>query len=215
MRLSNIYGPTETTTFALSHRIQTVAEDDSTIPIGRPLRGTRAYILDRYLCPVPIGVWGQLFLAGDGLARCYQGKARQTAERFGPDPFLGEPGARLYQTGDRVRYRENGDIEFGGRLDQQVKIRGFRVELGEIEHHAREFTGQPLAAALASPGAGGAVTLSLFLEQCDVTAEQLADYLKTKLPAYMMPRKIHYVDRMPLNMNGKIDRKALEQRLGG
>jgi amino acid adenylation domain-containing protein/non-ribosomal peptide synthase protein (TIGR01720 family) len=132
-RLLHVYGPTESTTFASWHEVREVAEDATTIPIGRPIANTQLYVLDRYGNPVPIGVVGELFVGGDGLASGYFNRAEMTAEKFIANPFVDDPGARLYRTGDLVRYRRDGNIEFVGRLDRQVKVRGFRIELDEIE----------------------------------------------------------------------------------
>jgi amino acid adenylation domain-containing protein len=132
-RLLHVYGPTETTTFATWQLVRTVGDNAVTIPIGLPIGNTRAYLLDRHLEPVPLGVPGELYLGGPGLAQGYLGRPGLTAERFVPDCFGPEPGGRLYRTGDRVRRRSDGALEFVGRLDEQIKLRGFRIEPGEIE----------------------------------------------------------------------------------
>ena len=131
--LLNAYGPTESTTFATTHRIESVAPAATSVPIGRPIANTRAYVLDRARQPVPVGVVGELHLAGDGLAREYLHRPELTAEKFIRDPFSDDPAARLYKTGDSVRYLPDGRIDFVGRIDRQVKIRGFRIELQEVE----------------------------------------------------------------------------------
>lgn len=132
-RLINGYGPTESTTFACCHTVKETDQFAHSVPIGRPITNTTAYILDLQLQPVPVGVTGELFIGGDGLARGYLNRPELTTERFIPNPFSTEPGARMYRTGDWARYLPNGNIEFLGRIDHQVKIRGFRIELGEIE----------------------------------------------------------------------------------
>src|SRR5205085_1977301 len=132
-RLINGYGPTESTTFACCHTLEQGEPSSGSVPLGGPIANTKIFLLDSFLHPVPVGVPGQLYIGGDGLARGYLNRSDMTAERFIPDPFSEAPGARLYKTGDMACYRPDGVIEFLGRLDNQVKIRGFRIEMGEIE----------------------------------------------------------------------------------
>jgi amino acid adenylation domain-containing protein len=132
-QLLHVYGPTESTTFSSFYWVQDIPEAATSIPIGRPITNTQIYLLDEQLQPVPIGITGELYIGGDGLAQGYLNHPELTAEKFIPSPFSNEPGTRLYKTGDLARYQPDGNIEFLGRIDDQVKIRGFRIELGEIE----------------------------------------------------------------------------------
>ena len=162
-RLLHVYGPTESTTFASWYEIRTVAEDATTIPIGRPVANTQLYVLDRYGDPAPIGVAGELHVGGDGLARGYLNRAEMTAEKFVADPFVDDPAARLYRTGDLARWDRDGNIEFMGRLDRQVKVRGFRIELDEVESMLR---GHPMvleAAVLAREDLPGDKRLAAYV----------------------------------------------------
>ena len=203
LALINGYGPTEGTTFTCCHRILTMEETvGETVPIGRPIANARAYVLDGRLDPQPVGAWGELYAGGDGLARGYLGRPDLTAERFVPDPFGGE-GERLYRTGDSVRWRADGTLEFQGRLDSQLKIRGFRVEPGEVE-----------AALLACPGVSrGAVTvidksLAAFWVG-EARADELRARLRERLPEPMVPTRYVPIPDLPLTPNGKVDRRAL------
>jgi amino acid adenylation domain-containing protein len=222
LRLTNGYGPTESTTFACSYDIK---PGDSfvtgSVPIGRPLANTRAYILDGELEPVPVGVAGELHLGGDGLARGYLNRPELTAEKFIPDPFSAVPGARLYKTGDRARHRPDGNIEFLGRLDQQVKIRGFRIEPGEIEAVLSTHPQILNAAVAARADAAGAKTLAAYLvvrREPAPTATELREFLLRTLPDYMVPSAFVILPALPLTASGKVDRQALpapaENRLG-
>ncbi|HEX6342484.1 amino acid adenylation domain-containing protein [Umezawaea sp.] len=199
----NVYGPTETTTYATAHLVTGPAA-----PIGRPLDNTRTYVLDRHLEPVPPGAPGELYVAGTGLARGYLGRPGLTAERFVADPFADTPGGRLYRTGDLVRWTEDGELEFVGRVDGQVKIRGLRIETGEVE-----------AALRAHPDVRDAVVVALRSEVGHflvgyVLPERGADpalrpWLAERLPGYMVPTEFVALERFPLNANGKVDRAAL------
>ncbi len=206
----NGYGPTETTTFATSHRVLGAGEVGDVVPIGRPLDGMRLRVLDDTLSPTPIGVPGELFIAGSGLARGYAGRPGLTASRFVADPF-GAPGERMYRTGDLVRWRADGTVEFVGRTDDQVKIRGFRVEPGEVD-----------TALSAHPAVAGSVTvvrtddtgrkrLVTYLTTADTTPEvaALREFLGRGLPDYLVPSAFVVVDALPLNASGKVDRRAL------
>ncbi|MFF3671273.1 amino acid adenylation domain-containing protein [Microtetraspora malaysiensis] len=208
------YGPTETTTFATSRKMTADLVRAGMAPIGRPTDNTRAYVLDRDLALVPPGAPGELYLAGSGLARGYIGKPGLTAERFVADPF-GAPGERMYRTGDRVRWTADGDLEFLGRVDGQVKIRGFRIELGEIESALLAHPGVSEAVAMAREDASGRKTLVAYVVPSEGRAtpsgEELAGALGARLPAYMVPSAFVPLARLPLNANGKIDRRALPE----
>ncbi|WP_051905992.1 MULTISPECIES: non-ribosomal peptide synthetase [Streptomyces] len=205
----NGYGPTETTTFATSHAVRELAPDTPAVPIGRPLAGTRTYVLDAGLRPVPERVVGELYIAGSGLARGYLGQPALTAGRFVADPF-GPPGARMYRTGDLVRWNGAGVLEFAGRSDDQVKIRGFRIEPGEIE---AVLTGHPdvvRAAVLARPDHTGGTRLVAYpVTEADPAA--LRAYAAERLPDYMVPAAFVPLPALPLTPNGKVDRAALPE----
>lgn len=202
----NGYGPTETTVAPLWHRC-----DKSTpawVPIGRPIRGTRAYILDERANPVPDGAEGELCIAGAGLARGYLGLPGRTAGVFLPDPFADPPGPRMYATGDRVRRQPDGAYVFVGRIDDQVKISGFRVEVGEVEHVLRERPEVADAAVLVLQDAPGGAAIVAYLAGTPSSAE-IAESLRDRLPSHMIPRFYVWLDRLPLNRQGKVDRTAL------
>lgn len=221
-RLLNAYGPTEATVCAT---IEECVTDNRLPPIGRPMANTEVYILDRRLKPVPIGVPGELYLGGVGLARGYLGRPDLTAERFIPNPFaemqakgrdslpLGlEPWAlRLYRTGDLARYRSDGKIEFLGRIDHQVKLRGFRIELGEIEAMLEAHSAVRQAIVLAQETDAGKCLVAYVVAEAaaDLTVSELRRFLQQRLPDYMLPSAFVFLEKLPLNPNGKIDRQAL------
>ena len=222
-RIINGYGPTETVVTPLIWRAyRGDGFSAQYMPIGQPVGERSAYILDEQLRPLPLGLVGELYVGGSGLARGYQGRAELTAERFVPDPF-GQPGGRLYRTGDLARYREDGVVEYLGRVDHQVKIRGFRIELGEIEARLleREEVGEALVMAVEGPtGAqlvGYLVAAPGRSEALDEEALKAA--LRETLPDYMVPAHLMQLAAMPLSPNGKVDRKALprpaQERAGG
>lgn len=203
----NAYGPTETTVTATLYRCT-----DSTPrwpPIGRPIRGVRTYVLDDRLAPVPVGEEGQLYIAGKGVGWGYLGQPGRTASVFLPDPLAEAPGQRMYATGDRVRRRPDGDLEFLDRMDNQVKLRGFRIEVGEVEHSLCECPEVREAAVLVREDVPGGAALVAFLVGDRTPAEVLRNRLRERLPHYMMPSVYVWMDDMPLNRQGKPDRKAL------
>ena len=217
--LRNLYGPTEATTYATQEQVAAACEDEPTV--GRGMAGTEVYVLDGRLCEAPLGVTGEVYLGGTALARGYLGRPRLTAERFVPHPFSTEPGVRLYKTGDLGRLREDGRLEYQGRADEQVKVRGYRVELGEIEAAARGLRWVRACAAVAR-GEGAGRRLVLYVERdaeaasqngsgadWDAAVAELRACLRERLPAWMAPEAFVEVARMPLNANGKIDRRAL------
>ncbi len=220
-RVWNLYGPSEDTTYSTAALL---ARGGGKPGIGRPLPGTRAHVLDRTGGRTPIGVPGELFLGGAGLARGYHGRPALTAERFVPDPFGGEPGGRLYRTGDLVRYRPDGELDFLGRVDRQVKIRGFRIEPGEVEavlarhpavHQAavavredRPGDRRLVAYVVARRAAPDRATGPSISSEGDLGAA-LAAWAAERLPAYLVPAALMVLDALPLTPNGKLDRRAL------
>lgn len=215
-QIINHYGPTETTVGSLIQPLTSEVLGRSgaaSIPIGRPLSNTQVYILDSLLQPVPEGVTGDLYISGAGVSAGYLGKPELTAERFLPNPFLA--GATMYRTGDLARHIPNtsGSVEFLGRLDDQVKIRGFRIELGEIESVLLQQSGVKQAVVLArEPEGNGEKNLVAYVVAANsdqVIGEQLRNQLKQQLPDYMVPSSIILLEKIPLTLNGKVDRKAL------
>jgi amino acid adenylation domain-containing protein len=207
--LWNMYGPTETTIWSTIERIE---RNDREITIGRPIANTEVYILDQFLQPVPIGVSGELYIGGHGLARGYRGRPDLTGERFIPHPFSQEPLARLYRTGDLARYRPDGRIVHLGRLDHQVKIRGFRIELGEIEAALSRHQAIRQAVVIAREDQQGVKQLVAYVVCQDGHAPsqpQLRAFLRSEVPEYMVPSLFVFLEAMPLTANNKVDRKAL------
>ena len=204
----NIYGPTEATVGATGWR---VPADVDQIRIGTPFGNYQVYVLDSRMHPVPVGVPGELYIGGVGVARGYRNRPELTAERFVPDEFSEEPGARLYRTGDQVRFRDDGTLEYMGRLDDQVKVRGFRIELGEIEARLGEHEAVRQAAVMVHGEDVDArlVAYVVFGEESRFDLREMRRFLRRSLPDYMVPSLLMELDELPLTPNGKLDRKAL------
>jgi amino acid adenylation domain-containing protein len=207
--LWNLYGPTETTIFSGAIR---VTEGAGPVPIGPPIANTSFYVLDQFMNPVPIGIYGELCIGGAGLSQGYLNRPDLTAEKFVPDPFGREPGARLYRTGDLVRYGEDGSLEFGGRLDHQVKVRGFRIELGEVEAALSRHERVRAAVVVAREVREGEQRLVAYLvgnQKPLPTASEWRTFLLQRLPEYMIPSLFVSLEELPLLPNGKVNRAAL------
>ncbi len=210
-RLLHVYGPTENTTFSSWYLVQKVPDKATNLPIGCPIANTQIYILDRHLQPSPIGIPGELYVGGDGLARGYLNRTELTEKSFIQNPFNDYNCDRLYKTGDLARYLPDGNIEFLGRIDSQVKIRGFRIELSEIE---AILTQHPLvrdAVAIAREDKPGVKSLAAYIipELTQPTSNELRLFIKSKLPNYMVPASFTVLEALPITPNGKVDRRAL------
>ncbi|MDO8043126.1 amino acid adenylation domain-containing protein, partial [Janthinobacterium sp. SUN137] len=206
-RVFNAYGPTESTVWVSTAELR----PGQVITIGRPIANTQLYVLDRCLNPVPVGVLGELHVGGVGLARGYLNRSELTAEKFIANPF-GEPGSRLYKTGDLVRHLADGSLEFAGRIDDQVKLRGFRIELGEIESQllaCADVRESVVAMREDVPGDKRLVAYVVAGLDAQLSVAQLQAQLQAQLPDYMVPTAWMVLDALPLTPNGKVDRKAL------
>jgi amino acid adenylation domain-containing protein len=209
--LYNLYGPTEAAVDVTAWTCPP-ADIPNAIPIGRPIANTQIYILDSYGAPVPVGVAGELHIAGVQVARGYLNRPELTAERFVRDPFSAEAGARMYKTGDLARWQDDGNIEYLGRNDFQVKLRGFRIELGEIEARLAEHEAVREAVVLAREERAGEKRLVAYYTpstERELSSSDLRAFLGERLPEYMVPAVYVRLDEMPLSPNGKLDRKAL------
>ncbi|MGL4503217.1 MAG: non-ribosomal peptide synthetase, partial [Planktothrix sp.] len=205
----HVYGPSENTTFSSYYIIQSLPESMTSLPIGRPISNTSLYILDQQLNPVPIGIVGEIYLGGDGLARGYLNRPELTTEKFITN-FNNEK--KLYKTGDLACYLTDGNIKFLGRIDDQVKIRGFRIELGEIEAILNQHRGVAEAVVMVQEDIPGEKLLMAYIipnPQQQITNTELRQFLKQKLPDYMIPSAYLFLDSFPLTPNGKINRNSL------
>ncbi|RJQ80372.1 amino acid adenylation domain-containing protein [Pseudonocardiaceae bacterium YIM PH 21723] len=209
-RFGATYGPTEATIACTFHVVNEQAPPETAVPLGKRLTHTPLYVLDQRGNPVPTGVIGELYVGGSRVARGYYGRPDLTAERFLPDPFSSVAGARMYRTGDRVRQRPDGVIEFHGRVDRQVKIRGFRIEPGEVESVLAEHPRVHAAAVIAHeirPGDHVLVGYAVLSGQADPA--ELREFLAARMPAHMVPSHLMLLDELPVTGNGKVDRRAL------
>jgi amino acid adenylation domain-containing protein len=213
---SNAYGPTETTVTASNYEPRTANSDNNlhtpAVPIGRPIANAELYVLDARQQLVPVGVAGEVYVGGAGVARGYHRRADLTAERFLPHPYAQQPGARLYQTGDLGRFLPDGNVEFLGRADEQIKVRGFRVEVGEIESVLRQHAAvREVAVAAYDDGRGGVRLVAYVVPRARTTTgpHDLREFLREQLPEYMIPSAIVPLEALPLTPNGKLDRRAL------
>jgi amino acid adenylation domain-containing protein/thioester reductase-like protein len=217
VRWVNTYGPTEATVVATTYEPGPDEAVGDRMPIGRPIGNTALYVLDAEGGPMPVGLAGELYIGGAGVARGYLGRPEATAERFVPDPFGTAPGGRLYRTGDLARYRHDGNVEFLGRADAQVKVRGFRVEPGEIEAALRECPGVRDAAVVVREDRPGDRRLVAYVASGAASAPTVAEaraFLQQRLPDYMIPATFVALEALPLTGTGKIDRRALPQPEG-
>jgi acyl carrier protein len=224
LELWNLYGPTETTVWSALDRVDAAeVAAQGKVAIGRPIDNTGLYLASERWELAPIGVTGQLLIGGHGLARGYHGRPGLTAERFRPDPFSRQAGQRLYCTGDLARRREDGRLDFMGRIDHQVKVRGFRIELGEVEAAllSHDDVAQAVVVARRDAGGGGDTLIAYVVPATDAdgsdavaagpNAAALVEHLRRSLPSYMVPSAFLALSEVPLTPNGKVDRKALPE----
>ena len=211
-RLLHVYGPTENTTFSTWYLIDQIAPNAISIPIGQAIANTQTYILDRQQQIVPIGVVGELYVGGDGLAKGYLHRPELTAEKFISNPYGRSPSERLYRTGDLAKYAVDGNIEFMGRIDFQVKIRGFRIEIGEVEAAIarHEYVQDVIVIVKDDPlGNKSLIAYVVAKPETELTTSRLRNFLKESLPDYMIPAAFVVMDKLPLTPNGKVDKNAL------
>lgn len=206
LKLSNIYGPTENTTYSTWYPIEEMQH--GSVPIGKPISNTRCYVLNKNMDPLPLGISGELWISGDGLALGYLNDAEETAAKFVPHPF--REGEKIYRTGDLAKWLPDGNIEFLGRIDKQIKIRGYRVEPGEIEHHLRKVSGIEDATVIARQKDGGPKNLcAYYISETGFEASELKSILAEHLPEYAIPTWLVQMKQFPRNSNGKLDHRAL------
>ncbi|MBN3925209.1 non-ribosomal peptide synthetase [Nostoc sp. NMS4] len=203
-KIWNLYGPTETTIWSTIYQIN---DSEKPVTIGRPIANTQIYILDKYLQPVPIGIAGEIYIGGLGLARGYFNQPELTQEKFITNPF--NPKALIYKTGDLARYLYNGEIEYLGRVDYQVKLRGFRIELGEIEAVLEQHPAVHQCVLMVREDISENQRLVAYLVAENITTDELRQYLRQKLPEYMIPNAFMFLAEIPLTPNGKVNRRAL------
>ncbi|MBZ8179842.1 non-ribosomal peptide synthetase [Oscillatoria salina] len=206
-KLINLYGSSEVSANVTYYDTNLLSEKATSVPIGRPINNTQIYVLDGYLQPTPVGIVGELYVGGDGLAKEYWQRPNLTQERFIDNPFF--PGSKLFKTGDLGRYLPDGNLEYLGRIDEQIKIRGFRVELGEVKQVIVQYPAIQDAVAIATKfNSDTAIAAYLVTDEPDVLP-QLNDYLREKLPEYMIPSAFTILEEIPLTPNGKVDKQAL------
>ena len=210
-RIFNHYGPTETTVGVIAGEVKDLGRVNgaATLPLGRPLANTQIYLLDARLEPVPLGVAGDLYVGGAGLARGYLGHPGLTADKFIPDPFSAQPGARLYRTGDRAIYLSDGRIEFLGRADHQVKFHGFRVELNEIRSELNRHPQVSDSIVVLAKGKGGDMLVAYYISRHELSGTELREFLATNILEETLPNAFVHLQKLPLTLNGKIDYQAL------
>ncbi len=210
-RVINGYGPTENTTFTCCYGMTGKAHMEGSVPIGQPISNTQVYVVDPWLQLVPRGVTGELLIGGDGVAWGYLNQPGLTAEKFVPHPYAPTPGARVYRTGDQVRWNQQGAVEFQGRRDGQIKLRGFRIELGEIEATLNQHIAVEDAVVLCREDEPGKKELVAYVVggTTDLDVSSLRTYLQDRLPGYMVPGAFVVLEQLPLTPNGKVDKRAL------
>jgi amino acid adenylation domain-containing protein len=211
VHLVNAYGPTEATVVSTCGELEAGLES---VSLGRPLGNVRVYVLDGRVAPVPIGVWGEIYVGGHGVARGYLNRSELTLERFVEDPYAGSPGARMYRTGDLGRWRSDGSLEYQGRQDGQVKVRGYRIEVGEVESRLSEVGGSGQVVVLAREDREGDKRLVAYYTG-EVEAASLLLHARSVLPEYMVPSAYVKLESLPLTGSGKVDRKSLPAPEGG